>query len=167
MRCLLSFSRTAGLLAGVVLATVIGCSGEKKDDTAKVDSTTEKKPPKAKTKAAKVALASGSGVLKGKVTLDGPAPNFDADNAELLKQINAISAEDRAHCLAEAPADEKVQQKWKIGEGNGVANAVVFLVPADGTTFEINDSHPGVQAVKDKEAVLDQPHCAFVPHGLV
>jgi len=161
-RWILTSLGTAGLLIGMVLLT--GCGGgttPPSDD----DKTTD--PTKTKPKAKDTALKAGTGTIKGRVTLaPDKKPNIDKLNADLLAQIKSKAMADLPHCLDMASKEEKEQQAWVLGNDGGVGNVFVFLRPAKGSFFAVEEKDPGVQAVKDKPAVLDQPHCAFVPHAL-
>ncbi len=76
------------------------------------------------------------GVVKGRVIFEGtPAP---AETVEVKSDIPTCGA-------------TKVIQKVVLGEGKGVANAVVKVLGA-----------PGVP--EPKKGTLDQVHCEFVPH---
>jgi predicted small lipoprotein YifL len=171
MRRLQTGALSLAALMLVLSLTVAGCG--KKEEPAVTDAdkggdTKEKKEKKEKKAKSgeKKALAAGKGTFKGRVTLEGKV-----DTAELTKKLLAEiekKADDKPHCLdPNAPAEEKEQQTWVLGKDNGVGNVFVMLRPAEGTIFEIEESHPGVQAVKGKELALDQPHCAFVPRALV
>ncbi len=123
-------------------------------------------------KVEKTWLKPGTGVLKGKVTLvagaDAKALKDKAQEA-MIKSIDAKGGDVPKHCLADVPDSDKAakqEQKWIIGANNGVANVFVWLKPAENTAFEIDEKDPGVQAVKGKEVVIDQPYCAYEPHAL-
>lgn len=154
---------TAAAASFLMALTIAGCSGGNKDGgTAEGDKTEEKKPAK---KAEKKAVAHGAGTLKGRVTIEGAKPDTQALTAKLLEDINK-KPDDKGTCLSpDASPEEKSQQEWRISDSGGVANVFVYLKPAAGTYFEVKADDPGVKAVKDKEVVIDQPHCAFVPHA--
>jgi hypothetical protein len=125
----------------------------------KTDKGTEAKATNAKPegKITKTALtAAADGIVKGHVKLEGAAPT-----AEPIKEMAAHA--DKETCLAGSPA-EKGKQEWLIGKDNGVANAIVFLVPPDDKSFDVDNAE--VKKSLMTKAVLDQPHCAFVPHVL-
>jgi hypothetical protein len=138
-----------------------GTSGDKTDGQVKQDGSTpsgEKKPLAIKAR----------GTLSGKVTLSG-MPNVEKMNKDL--QALMEKHKDAIHCMA-GTADEKSQQAWRVGEGNGLADVFVWVKPPDGQFFklekedlELKETKAGEVDIKAKEIVLDQPHCAFLPHA--
>ena len=99
-------------------------------------------------------LKAGDGVIKGRVVLQGDKP--------AVMIVSSMAAHnDSAVCLAGSEF-EKIGQQWligeKIGDKYGVANVVVSLKPPAGKYFEYKKDD------KKNKVVLDQPHCAFVPH---
>ena len=97
------------------------------------------------------------GTVKGQVVYDTmggtipiPAP----------KQINIDK--DQQHCLEKGPilSEELVVNK----ENSGVLNAFVWLAPMK--AGEKLPVHATLQAIKDKQVVIDQPCCKFEPHAL-
>lgn len=92
------------------------------------------------------------GVIKGRVVFDGEPP--------VMAQIQGmLGHNDKAHCLAGADF-EKRNQDWIIGNDKGVANVVVFLKAPAGKYFELKDEDKN----RSDTLVIDQPHCAFIPH---
>jgi hypothetical protein len=147
------------LLAAPVLALliVVGCSSTPTKDeggTGEPKVTGEKKE-----------LAStGWGTLTGKVTLVGDKP----DTAEATTKLRAAMNEhkDKATCLA-GTDEEKSPETWIIKEVGGekrVANVFVWLRPPDGTYFKIPQE--ALDKAASQTVLLDQPHCAFIPHAL-
>ena len=102
--------------------------------------------------AAKATIKPGSAKVAGRVVLAGEAPK-PASLEPKMKEHN-----DKATCLAGAEF-EKVEQTWMIGKDNGVANAVVWLSPPDGSDFEMGKA--------SGDAEIDQPHCVYIPHIVV
>jgi len=97
--------------------------------------------------------ADPNGTIHGRVVLKGDKP--------VMAVIEKMASHnDHAGCLA-GEEFEKLDQKWIIGENNGVANVVVFLKPPAGKYFQIKEED---RKLDGKKVVLDQPHCAFVPH---
>ena len=47
-----------------------------------------------------------------------------------------------------------------------MADVFVFFKPVTGTYFSFDADDAVVKAVKGKDVVLKQPHCAFIPHAL-
>ncbi len=94
------------------------------------------------------------GVLQGKVVFDGEPPI-----REFLTRID--DHPDKAGCRMGGPG-ETTNPTWIVNrETKAVANIVVWLEPPRGKYFSLRD--------KDKNragevVVIDQPHCAFVPH---
>jgi hypothetical protein len=111
------------------------------------------------------AMVSGKGTLKGRITFAGTKPDLMALTAE--HQAEMKKAQNPDYCLsAEAKkAGDADQQDWKIDEAGGVADVFVWLRPAKGTFFALDETNPGVMAVKGKQLVIEQPHCAFHPHA--
>lgn len=161
-----TFGAGAFTLAGAFLiAVLVGCSSGNNKDQGKADAgggdTDGKTTPSGK----QTAVKSGNATIKGKVVLKGDMPDLVKLTSELQEKMK-MKPEDLPHCLEMAPAEQKQQQTWDIGDGNGVGNVFVWLTPAPGTYFAIDENHPGVKAATGKPVVLDQPHCAFVPHVL-
>lgn len=71
-------------------------------------------------------------------------------------------SKDQDHCLAKGPLHS---EEWVINKSNkGVRWVFVWLAPEPkGEALKI---HPSLKEPKDKEAVMDQPCCQFVPHAL-
>jgi len=140
------------------ITTLPGCNKptteDKKDGTAKGDGAKGDGAKDGKDGGKTETLeAKTDGVIKGKVVYDGTPPKMEA--------LPFASHDDKPVCEMGAEF-EKHKQEWIIGGGNGVANVVVWLDAPKGKSFRIAD-----ETVKDKaneEPVLDQPHCAFVPH---
>jgi hypothetical protein len=89
------------------------------------------------------------GTLKGKVILDGDMPDF--------KMLAPLAANKDCHAPKQ---DENVDQKWIVDNNKGVRYAVVWLMPPKGTYFKLPED---LRTRKDP-VVIDQPHCAFIPH---
>jgi hypothetical protein len=158
MRRLTIWAAAAVLPALLVSALTIGCSGGDKTEAPKA-SDTKDKGPKAPKGALTAVEATGKGTLKGKVKLAGNKPDFTAANDKLLADMKA---KDEAHCVANAPPEEKEQQHWRIAADGGLANVFVWLQPPAGKFFKIDESQ-----LPKGDFTLDQPHCAFVPHAFV
>lgn len=139
-----------GLPAFCLTLALPGCSGDekKKEDR----SERRERPKKESSKTAEELTNATDGTIKGRVTIEGPAPK--------VEEIVAMAKHnDAATCLA-GDATEKSEQYWILApDGKGVANVVVKLMPAAGKKFKNID--PAV-----KEVTMDQPHCAFVPHAV-
>jgi hypothetical protein len=107
----------------------------------------------------------GRATVRGRVTLEGPAPDVAALDREF--QAARFRGTDRDFCL-KAPAEENEQQDWRIGDDGGVANVVVWLRPADGSHFVMSkeDLHPRTRTWAE-EVVVGQPHLNFTPRLVV
>ena len=103
------------------------------------------------------------GTIKGQVTLAGTPPAVGPANAALLAQMTAHA--DKNNCLA-GNKEETEQQTLRIGKTGGIANVVVYVRPQPGSYFQLTPAD--LKAFQPKgekcEVVLDQPHCAFIPH---
>jgi plastocyanin len=129
-----------------------GCSGgEEKKPEAKPAA--EKKEKAKKGGKLEELAAATDGVLKGRIVIDGESPKIELITA-MAKHNDAEKS-----CLApDATETEKIVQTWILApDKKGVANVVIKLLPPAGKKFK--DIAPA-----SKEVVMDQPHCAFVPH---
>ena len=97
--------------------------------------------------------------LKGKVTLKGSPPDLAALNAKYQADIKS-KPDQVGTCFDMAPEAEKTEPFWRIGAGNGIADAVVWIQPPEGYYFEVDTSHK----TWPDSVELSQPHCAFIPH---
>jgi len=164
------FSLLGALLAIPALAlmvTVSGCTkgenkgtppqakdGTAKDGTPKDGTAKDGEPKKGK---AEELEAKTDGVIKGRVVVDGPKPEMPPE-----KNIQTAKGKDLEVCEAGSPS-EKVEQTWIVSKDGGVANVVVWLAPPEGKSFKLTDE---IKGEFKHDAVIDQPHCAFVPHIL-
>ena len=103
-------------------------------------------------------IAMGKGVIMGKVVWKGNKPARSE-----LDSVLANMKPDTDVCLAGKP-DEKNQQAFRLGNNGNVGNVVVWIAPPDRNTyFALTDAD--MTALKlPKQVLIDQPHCAFVPH---
>lgn len=151
----------------LALAMVLaGCGGGDKDKggTKSGDGSAPKDGGGTKVGGDKVAIeGKDRGTLKGKVVLDGEVPNMAAATADLVAKMKA---KDETHCLAmNATPEEKSAFEWRVDpQSKGVANVFVWLAPPANSYFKLSeaDKKPGQDQV-----VIDQPHCAFIPHCAV
>jgi hypothetical protein len=151
------------------LALLGGCGKPAGDKDTPAGDEDEGGGGKGKPKVKLTALTRGTGVISGKVKLDGDV-DLAALNEKFRKQVNELIAKEpaSAHCLSkDAPAEDREEEQWVLGKDNGVKYAFVFLQLEPGSYFQIKDDDPAVLAVKGKEAVMDQPYCAFHPRALV
>jgi hypothetical protein len=129
-----------------------GCGGGDKKTTTPPDKKTKTGDGDGKKAAAAATIKPGSGKLTGRVVYDGDAPKMSFI-AEMAKHNDAKT------CCLKGSEDEKNEQTWIIGKDKGVANVVVWLAAPKGSKFEVVKSGGAV--------VIDQPHCAYVPHVAV
>jgi hypothetical protein len=143
---------------------LVGCGGGKnKDEDDNTDAprprpTTDKPIGPAGTDL-KPYASTGTTTIKGKVTLTGGEP----DVAALTQRIQGLmKAKDEKTCLAPTASElEKSQFEWIIDPATkGVANVFVWVRPPKGQFFPIDLEKKTWQ----DDVILDQPHCAFVPH---
>jgi hypothetical protein len=98
-------------------------------------------------------VSSGWAKLKGKVTYDGDPPEVGDFRDSMAGN------KDKEYCLKADTEDPT----WIVGEDKGVANVVVWVRPPKGKYFPIPD-----ELKKRSDVVkMDQPYCAFKPHGVV
>jgi hypothetical protein len=155
MRRLLVWT-SAIVCPALALAVIAGCGGTPTQE--------ENKPQETKdggSKKASVLEGDYTGTITGKVTLKGDKPDIEKLNKELQAKMKE---KDEAHCLsADAKPEEKEQQTWRIDDKGGVANVFVWISPPKGKFFHVD---PAKKTWED-EVVIDQPHCAFMPHVVV
>jgi hypothetical protein len=102
---------------------------------------------------------SFDGVIRGRFVLAGEAPSSAI--IEAMKNHN-----DKTCCLSGASDMETKDQKWILGkDGNTVANVVVWVQPLKPREQYFKLPPAEVDRSDDKfTRLIDQPHCAFVPH---
>jgi hypothetical protein len=161
MRRLLTRAAAAVLSALLVSALTIGCSGDNKPSEAPKTPDSGKKTTKTGKGKLEPVAATGTGTLKGRVSLEGPEPDLAAMTKDVQAKMEA-NTQDGKFCLS-GPKDEIDQQKWRIGQNKGVQNVFVWLQPPAGHYFKVDmDKKTWPDKVE-----MDQPHCAFKPHALV
>jgi hypothetical protein len=156
----LRFWRAILLVPALVVLMVVGCGESKPTGVAKSGGDAGQKSgdgggsPKA-TSGEKTPLAvKETAALKGKVTYAGTPPPRETLKGLMEKLDDAKS---REVCLS----GDTQTQLWIVGPDGGVANVVVFLRAPDGKYFEVPEKDQ-----KRLDAVMDQPHCAFIPHAV-
>src|SRR5260370_1580926 len=150
-------------ILGLALALNVGCGSKSSDGTTGETKTKDgKETTKSSGKTEKTAVDGNySGTLAGKVTYTGAPPNVDKVNSELLAQMEKA---DKNHCVDQATPAERSQRQWVINKDGGVANVFVWIQPVDNNHYFKIDKN---KKTWEDKVVLDQPHCAFVPHALV
>ena len=153
---------------------LLGCGGKKDDD--------DDAPRTPKTKRGAGAVvgptlkkkveAKEYGTLNGKVEFLGDPATVAGDPKAVLTTISANT--DRDFCLTGKKAGEvspipihdyeTTQQEYRIGKNKGLGNVFVWIEPQEGYYFDI----PADQlAAVEKEVLITQPHCNFLPHCTV
>ncbi len=101
----------------------------------------------------KAIVAKGKATIKGKVTYDGTPPE--------ATPIDITGKTDAALCAKEPPKD----QRWQVDPASkGIMDVYVWVRPVE------KNEYFDCSAIADKykgEVKLDQPVCAFHPHGLL
>lgn len=94
------------------------------------------------------------GTIKGVVIFD-PAKDIPK-----VKELNVTK--DQQHCLAKGPI---MSEDWVVNEKNrGVQDVFIWLEPkVKNAKLPV---HPSLVKPKEKEVVMDQPRCKFIPHAL-
>jgi plastocyanin len=135
-------------LIAPALFFLAGCGGEEKKEP-EARAPRERKKEK-KEKAAELE-APTDGTIKGRVVVADSPPKMESLAPQMEKN------QDKSICLS-GKDFEKHDQTWILaGDGKGVANVVIKLVPPAGKKFK--------QIPPEKSEVdIDQPHCAFIPH---
>jgi hypothetical protein len=138
--------------SALLLCVFAGCNNRE----ASPDKKPAVKPKPAVNNEPRTALQAKSldGVLKGRVVFEGevppPLPNRGFDVHP-----------DKSICLKGGP-NEASRYIWVVDKQNkGLANVVVWLEPPDGKYFLLTEHDKNRQG---EVMVIDQPHCAFVPH---
>jgi hypothetical protein len=98
-----------------------------------------------------VVVKTTDGVIKGKVVYEGTPPT----PAKLKMEGHA----DAPQCHKGPDTD----QTWLVSSDKGVANVAVFVEPADGGFFALDEKQ--VEKFKSSPSI-DQPHCVYEPAAL-
>ena len=98
--------------------------------------------------AASPAYAQKWGSLSGQFILDGDVPAID----------EVENTKEPVVCSAKVPTDQLIVNK----DNKGIANIFVFIPAIKKPTV-----HPSLEKSKEKEVILDQKNCQFVPHAQV
>lgn len=97
---------------------------------------------------------AGWGTIKGFVTYDPTKPIPERTKLNITK--------DQQHCLGKGPI---LSEDWVVNPKNrGVRDVFIWLETIEkGGKLPV---HPSLANSKQKQVVVDQPRCAFVPHAL-
>ncbi len=155
MRRFLLGLATVALPAFAFPLMLAGCGGDNKDKGNPSSSSGSGEVVQDSSKPLKV-LEAGDGVLKGKITLSGQ-PNLESLTKVLQEKMKQ---KDTDYCM-KGSEEEKTEQEYRLGKGNALGNVFVWIIPAEGTFFKVEDKQ--LKALP-KEVKIHQPHCAFVPH---
>ncbi len=152
------------LLPVLLLALAgVGCPSKDKDGTSDADKAS--KDGDGKAEPLKALDIPNRGTLRGKVVYEGtlPRPEQAGDDEDIRKKMKD---KDATNCLhLKATDEEKTAFEWRIDPTTkGVANVFVWVQPPRGHYFKLSDED---KKIEEKEKVIDQPHCAFMPHALV
>jgi len=143
---------------------LVGCGKPNEEGGSTAPTGTGDKGTKKGTSSAKAELqpvkGEYKGTLKGKITLKGNAQPIIAKLDEAIK-VDMSKNQDKDYCMMGRP-EETNQQEYKVGENNGVGNVFVWIEPAEANHYFTVDETLSSEA--KKPVVMDQPHCAFLPH---
>jgi len=104
-----------------------------------------------------------TGTIKGHAVLQGDRPDMTALNAAFRKQIEQSGI---AHCLA-GTGESIESYSWRFNQAGRLQYVFVWIRPVN-PRAEFFDVEELVKAGKYPQKVtIDQPHCAFLPHGVV
>ncbi len=110
-------------------------------------------------------IKPGTATIKGRITVSGAPSEMELNEKFVATIEKNASATDRPHCLNVGDhVDQKHEQDWKFGSDKGLADVLVYLRPPSGSYFAVNPEDPRVLAARKGPAVIDQPHCVYVPH---
>lgn len=151
-----------------LVSTLVGCGSTRvpDHDDAKL---MEGKSKNNKTATELKVVRSGQGILKGKITLEGGKPDLQALDAAMVAAMTKDPTQ-KPVCHDSAPDAERKQQDWRISDQGGLADVFVYLKPMKGSFFGFDPEASEVDKNRIEEAVktgsvIDQPHCAFIPHA--
>lgn len=94
------------------------------------------------------------GTVKGQIVWQGDLPK--------ALPIDTKDSKDAPHCLD--MGKPPMSDDWVVNPKNkGIRWTFVWLAPATGAALAV---HPSLKDLKDKEVVMDQPLCMFIPHSI-
>jgi hypothetical protein len=92
------------------------------------------------------------GTVKGQVVYGGP---------KVPEPEKLAVTRDQNHCLGKGPLFD---EKWAVNKKNkGVRDVFLWLEDPAGNALPI---HPTLKAIPQKQVVIDQPCCQFVPYAV-
>jgi hypothetical protein len=138
---------------------VAGCSKDKEEK--KTESNDSGQVKKEQPKGDLKVLEPKGGVLKGKITLKSQ-PNVDEDTMVVKKGIADLKEQNQKDVCLMGSDSETTGQHLRVGDNKNLGNVFVWVKPDDGTFFKVDDKQ--LKEAKEKKVILDQPHCAFIPH---
>jgi hypothetical protein len=95
----------------------------------------------------------GWGTIKGQIVFEGTT---------IPKPAAVDVNKDQKHCLSKGAI---LEEKWVINAKNkGVHWTLVWLAPDPESGETTLPVHPDLKNIKDKQVVIDQPCCKFIPH---
>jgi hypothetical protein len=127
-----------------------GCGGKETP----ADSGPVKLPAKTVVKRVPLEAKNLEGTLTGSVHFDGEPPEMETISR--IKQHH-----DKEHCFKGSPAEARMQTWFVDDKTKAVANVVVWLAPPAGKFFVLSEAD---KKRSGEFVVIDQPHCAFMPH---
>jgi hypothetical protein len=149
---------------GVFLA---GCSGGQNKDEAELKENPRPKGSSTQPKKGggewKEIEGKGTATLKGTITVSGGDPSGVLEDLTNKIKGEMGKHENKNTCLAGGPA-EVTGQIYRLSEDKKrVGNVVVWVMPADKNSyFKIDPKQ--IEEAKKNPVIIDQPHCAFLPH---
>ncbi len=146
-----------GACPALLLCAATGCTrNEAPLDDAALQKRREANAQKLKVPRTPLPAQGHDGIVRGRVVYDGKPPV-----PEVIRDVNVHPEKDA--CL-KGGLTALYQESWVVAkEGHGVANVIVFLDPPLGKYYSLTREQTNRQG---EVVVLDQPHCAFVPHVL-
>lgn len=152
-----------------VAAVVLGCSSRPDTDDERLGP-----GPHPRSRSGGGPADLGTPIKPGTATIKGRITVKDAPDSSQLKQLNQAfvanieknaSPADRPHCLNVGDhKDQLHEQDWKIGPDDGLGQVLVYLRPPQDSYFAVNPDDPRVVKASMNPAIIDQPHCVYVPH---
>ncbi len=171
----------------VILGVVLGCGGRRADEESE-PGPMPRLGSRSGAAGEMTPIKPGKAILRGKITIENP-PDIAELNQQFLTKMTQLAGDNKGTCVDRAPKSQKEEQDWKIGSGNGLGQVFVYLRPAQDTSYFTVS--PDDQRIKEAglpeqererlfqedlkngrapelswktSAVIDQPHCVYLPH---